>query len=163
VVPDVLPRWRGRVRPTRTAALGIVLALAVGAGLSSGSARGAAHAGVAKALNPCKLVSSRQMQSIMGMHVTKLVLAPLGPTCIYQFRGTSREVTLAVEKAKYASLTRQLKKRRRLTVAHRHAACGKLGQWELYVSLPHRKVLNVTAGCAKARRIAKIALPKLGA
>ena len=147
-------------------ALGAALAAALACSGALAAAGGSAGAGaggaeLAAALNPCKLVSPKHMTAIMHMRVTKRVLAPLGPTCIYKFRGTKREVTLSVEKEKFSSITRQLKKRKAVTVSHHQAECGTLGQPVLYVSLLHGKVLDIAAGCTQAQQIAKYALSNL--
>jgi len=123
----------------------------------------AAQAAPSASVNPCGLVTVKQMQSLTHRNVRKRTLAPLGPTCIYVFNGSPQEVTISVEHASFSQLTRQMRKRKRVTVLRRQAYCGEVGQATLYVSLPSGRVLDVVAGCSVGQRIAAIAVARLGA
>jgi hypothetical protein len=115
----------------------------------------------AKPINPCKLVSLAEAQSITQGGIVGTVEAPLGPTCLYRAHDPKATITMAIETLSYARVTRHLGKRKELTVAHRHAACGRLGRQMLYVRLRAGQVLNVTAPCRIARQFAALALSRL--
>jgi len=115
----------------------------------------------AKPVQPCSLVSVRQMQTITKLRVAKRVLAPLGPTCIYSFTKTKAEITLTIETRNFSSVASQMTARKRVSVQRREGYCGKVGLPTLYVSLPHRRVLAIAAGCTVAQKIAAVALVRL--
>ncbi len=89
--------------------------------------------------------------------------APLGPTCIYEASRSETTVTLAVERLSFTHVRQLLREPRRMTIAGRSAACGRLGMRMLFVPLTDGRVLNVTAPCAIAERFATIAIARLTA
>lgn len=114
-------------------------------------------------LNPCTLVSAAQAQKIIGGAAAHSAEAPLGPTCIYRFNGSKTEVTLAVQTATLASLTRHLARRKQVSIGGHAAVCGTLGQPTMYLPLTGTEVLSISAPCAVAQRFAATALPQLEA
>jgi hypothetical protein len=110
--------------------------------------------------NPCALVSKATAQAVVGARIVSRTEAPLGPTCIFK---TARggQITIAVEQMSFSAVARELGKRKSVKVAGRPAYCGTRGMQTLFVSLNNGGVLNVTAPCAVARRIAAKALPRL--
>jgi hypothetical protein len=114
-----------------------------------------------KAVNPCSLVSRSEAQTITGRAVAASTEAPLGPTCIYEFRGSKAEITLAVESMSLSQATNHLRNRTPINVRTRHGYCGRLGTGTLFVPLPGGHVLNVTAPCSVAQRFATLALGRL--
>jgi hypothetical protein len=56
-----------------------------------------------------------------------------------------------------------MKQRKAVDVSGHQAYCGKLGTQMLFVPLAGGKVLNVTAPCGVAQRLAALALPRLQA
>jgi hypothetical protein len=114
-----------------------------------------------KPVNPCKLVSKAEAQSITGRAVTASIEAPLGPTCIYQLSGSKSEITLQVESVSFTQATHQLSKRTQVTVRDHKSYCGSLGTQMLFVPLAGGTVLHVTAPCAIAQRFAALALSRL--
>jgi hypothetical protein len=95
------------------------------------------------------------------MAVTAQIEAPLGPTCIYRFRGTTSDITLGVESIGLSQATGHLTKRTRITVGTRQAYCGRLGTGMLFVPVSGGHVLNVTAPCSVAKRFAALAISRL--
>jgi hypothetical protein len=112
-------------------------------------------------LNPCTLVSRSQAQAIAGAPVKTAIEAPLGPTCIYTFSHPKPDITLALESANLSQLTRQMVKRQQVMVASKRGYCGRLGSEMLFVQISTGQVLNVTAPCAVAQRLAVIAVGHL--
>jgi hypothetical protein len=79
----------------------------------------------AKPFNPCSLVTVKQVQTITHLRVLKQTVAPLGPTCIYTFRGSKTEITVAVETRSFSAVARQMKSRKRVSVHSREGYCGR--------------------------------------
>jgi hypothetical protein len=130
---------------------------------SSGSASNDEHHQVVRATNPCRLVSVAQAQSITG-GVVSSTEAPLGPTCIYKAVGTGKsDITLAVESLRLADATQQMHQRQALNIRGHLGYCGTLGRPMLFVSVGSGKVLNITAPCSIASRLADLALGRLTA
>jgi len=117
----------------------------------------------AKPLNPCKLVSLSEAQTITGGAITKLIEAPLGPTCIYSGRGSSAGVTLAVETESFRQATRHMTARKHVVVGGHRSLCGRLGTQMLFVPLGRYQLLNVTATCGIAKGFAAVAVSRLSA
>jgi hypothetical protein len=117
----------------------------------------------AKPLNPCSLVSLSEAQAITAGAVTKLIEAPLGPTCIYSAQGKSAGVTLAVETESFAQATRHMTASKRVVVSGHRSVCGRLGTHMLFVPLGRYQLLNVTAPCGIALRFAALAVGRLSA
>lgn len=122
-----------------------------------------ASASAARRVNPCALVTARQVAAVTHSRVSGHVLAPLGPTCIFRLEKTGKQLTITVGGARFSALVRQIprRKRHRVSVRGRRGYCGVLGGPILYVSLRHRKVLTITAACTPARRLAAIALRRI--
>jgi hypothetical protein len=120
------------------------------------SARAAGHSS-----NPCKLVTRREAEGIMGRAVNSPALAPLGPSCIYRVRGAKQTVTVAVQATPFASLKSRLKKTQHRTIAGRTAYCGVYGQTTTIVALPRRRVLTIAAPCTMGFGFAAKALPRV--
>ena len=117
----------------------------------------------AKPLNPCKLVSLSEAQTITGGATTKLTEAPLGPTCIYSGRGTSAAVTLTVEAARFSQVASHMTARKHVVVRGHSSVCGRLGTQMLFVPLGRYQLLHVTAPCGIAQRFAALAVSRLSA
>jgi hypothetical protein len=116
----------------------------------------------AKPLNPCKLVSLPEAQTITGGAVTRLIEAPLGPTCIYNRQGTSG-ITLAVETESFSQVIHQMTARQHMLINGHRSVCGRLGTQMLFVPLGRYQLLNVTAPCRIAKAFAAVALGRLSA
>jgi hypothetical protein len=117
----------------------------------------------AKPLNPCKLVSLAEAQAIAGRAITKVAEAPLGPTCIYNITGRAAAITLAVETESFSQATRYLSERKHVVIKGRRSLCGRLGTQTLFVPLTRYQLLNVTAPCGIAERLAGVAVSRLSA
>jgi len=117
----------------------------------------------AAALNPCMLVTSAEAHTIVREALISVKEAPLGPTCIYTFKGKLASVTIAIETLNYVKAVSALRKPKRVKVAHSHASayCGTLGTPVLIASLGHGQTLNVTAPCRVATGFAVKALKRL--
>jgi hypothetical protein len=113
--------------------------------------------------NPCSLVSTSSVESVVGGHIVERSEAPLGPTCIYRLAGSHPNVTLAIEDLEYPQVTSPMKHRTAVDVSGHRAYCGTLGTHMLFLPLSGGKVLNVTAPCGVAQRLAALALPRLQA
>jgi hypothetical protein len=111
--------------------------------------------------NPCGLVSKATAQALVGARLASRTVAPLGPTCIFKFAHTTRQITIAVEPVSFTAISRELGRRQRMTVSGRPAFCGTRGTQTLFVSLRGGGVLNVTAPCHVAQRLAAKALTRL--
>ena len=112
-------------------------------------------------LNPCTLVSGSEAQAIVGASLRASKEAPLGPTCVFNFKGSHPVITLAIESLSFQKTIRHMKKSTRLAVEGLEADCGNLGEPMLFVSLSGGRVLNVTAPCPIARAFAVKALGRL--
>jgi hypothetical protein len=110
---------------------------------------------------PCKLVTSSQAQTIVGHPIAAPQEAPLGPTCIFQSKGSTGTITLAVESIDFATIRAHMRNRKQLEVAGHRAYCGSYGQQMTYVPLSGGRVLNVTAPCTLGVRFAAAALAHL--
>jgi hypothetical protein len=108
-------------------------------------------------------VTLSEARSITGGTILGRAEAPLGPTCIYKYRGTPGEVTVAVEPLKLAQATHQLASRRGVVVNGRKGFCGSLGTQRLFVQLPANQTLSVVAPCGVAQRFAAAAVSRLRA
>ena len=117
--------------------------------------------GEATGQNPCTLVSKAEAQAIIGRPIVTAVEAPLGPTCIYQPRGSVSSITVAVESIDFAKIRPQIRGQTRGTVDGRTAYCGDYGRPTTFVLLAGKRVLNVAAPCAIGTRLAAKALPRL--
>ena len=111
--------------------------------------------------NPCALVSRSELQAILGRPVAAPVEAPQGPTCIYRPLRDKRVITLGVQSLEFAKLKAQIHDLRPVTVPGRTGYCGSYGQPTVFVPLSSARVLDVTASCDIATRIASAALTRL--
>jgi hypothetical protein len=125
----------------------------------------AASAAAAKASDPCRLVTKQRLSTILNTKVTKSSLAPLGPTCVYRFRGTKDELTITVERRALIGVKAEMSGRRAVTVRGRLGYCGRVGEPTLDVSLSHSKFLSIAGSelseahrCRAAREMAAEAL-----
>jgi hypothetical protein len=120
-------------------------------------------AGHSKPLNPCTLVSLSQAQNITQGAITKVIEAPLGPTCIYSGAGRTAGVTLAVESENFNQVTRLMSVRKHIVISGHRSVCGRLGKPILLVPLDRYTLLNVSAPCGIAQRFAALAVGRLAA
>jgi hypothetical protein len=157
IPPETVPAAGGAATGRRRNAPGAGLPSAVGA---PGGRRIVNAPPQAPPLNPCTLVTGAQAQAIVGVSLVVEREAPLGPTCILEFRG-HRAITIAIESLPFDSTVGEMAKRKRVAMAGFHADCGTQGTQMLYVSLGGGRVLNVTAPCAVARALAVKALGRL--
>jgi hypothetical protein len=84
--------------------------------------------------------------------------APLGPTCIFKFKGRLSTVMLVVEQAGIQKFVGAMRHSVRVDVAGLPAYCGSLGSEALFVALRRGGVLRVTAPCPIAEAFAARAL-----
>ena len=112
----------------------------------------------ATAINPCSLITARQVRAITHEKVKKKVLAPQGPTCIFYFANGRPEITLSIQSGKFTMFAATLQHRRHMFVGRHSAYCGTIGQSLLYVSLPRHQILTISASCVVAKQIAAIAV-----
>jgi len=89
------------------------------------------------------------------------VEAPQGPTCIYRPIRAKRVITLSVQSLEFARLKAQIHDLRPVTVHGRTGYCGSYGQPTVFVPLSSGRVLDVTASCSVATRIASAAVTRL--
>jgi hypothetical protein len=106
------------------------------------------------AKRPCSLVSKAQARTIIGAPIAEPLQAPLGPTCVYQARSGKPYITLAVQSLDFATLLRQLRNTRRVSVGRRTAYCATYGRPMLYLRLTAARVLSVSGPCDIAARFA---------
>lgn len=113
------------------------------------------------ASRPCSLVTRANAQEITGAPIVEPLEAPQGPTCIYQTGRGEQYITLAAQDASIDQLRAQILGRTAVSVAGRAGYCGSVGgQPVLYVPLPDRRTLVVTAVCKVAKRFAALALER---
>jgi hypothetical protein len=91
----------------------------------------------------------------------RLVEAPQGPTCIYRPIRDKRVITLSVQSLEFARLKAQIHDLRPVTVHGRTGYCGSYGQPTVFVPLSSGRVLDVTASCSVATRVASAAVTRL--
>jgi hypothetical protein len=110
---------------------------------------------------PCNLVSRAQARAYLRTAVDDPVEAPLGPTCVYRSSNGRSHVTLAVTNQRFSQAVAELDGAAALRVAHRRAACGRVGGPKLYVSLTGGRVLAVEGPCVTALKFATAAVGRL--
>lgn len=113
--------------------------------------------------NPCSLVSVAEAQAIVGAAITGSIEAPLGPTCVYKLGGSKPDITVAVESLNLSQATRHMTAPKAVVLGARRAYCGRLGTQMLFAPVARGRLLNVTAPCAIAPRLAALALAHLAA
>jgi hypothetical protein len=116
-----------------------------------------------QAINPCTLITRPEARALSGGAIVGSFEAPLGPTCVFRLAHSKAELTLNIQTSTFAGLTRQLRARRRLTIRGHQAYCGRLGAQLLIVRLPADRLLQVTAPCVMAQKLAAVALRRLAA
>jgi hypothetical protein len=115
----------------------------------------------------CELVSVAQARAILGAPVSRPVVAPQGPTCIYKARTPKGEnpregfVTVAVQHRDLGAARKQLSRARRVDIGGRTGFCGEAGQPTLYVAVSDDRVLEIVGSCATAKRFAAQAAKRL--
>ena len=118
---------------------------------------------VAGEIDPCSLVTRSKAEAIIGSDLEVPHEAPLGPTCIYQSRGSRKSVTVAVEIADFSKIQPHLRKVTKLDLRGHVGYCGTYGRSMIFVPLPDNTVLNVTAPCSVGQLMATAALAHLSA
>jgi hypothetical protein len=116
---------------------------------------------LAAASNPCGLVSRSEVQAILRGPIAAPVEAPQGPTCIYRPIRDKRVITLSVQSLEFAKLKAQIHDLRPVMVLGRTGYCGSYGQPTVFVPLSSGRVLDVTASCSVATRVASAAVTRL--
>jgi hypothetical protein len=110
---------------------------------------------------PCSLVTKTQARAIIGRPIVEPLEAPQGPTCIYRTAAGKSYITLAVQTFELASLKKQIRNARKVSVSGASAYCGTYGRQMLYLPLSRGRVLSVSAPCSTAVRFAAKAAPHL--
>jgi hypothetical protein len=110
---------------------------------------------------PCSLVTKTQASAIIGRPIVEPLEAPQGPTCIYRTATGKPYVTMAVQTVGFASLKKQIRNARKVSVSGSSAYCGTYGSEMLYLPLSGGRVLSVSAPCDTATRFAAKAVPHL--
>jgi hypothetical protein len=110
---------------------------------------------------PCSLVTKTQASAIIGRPIVEPLEAPQGPTCIYRTAAGKPYVTLAVQTVRFASLRKEIRNARKVSVSGTSAYCGSYGREMLYLPLSGGRVLSVSAPCDTATRFAAKAVPHL--
>lgn len=111
--------------------------------------------------NPCRLMPAKKAARILGVRAVHEIEAPLGPTCILQLKGRKTPPTIVVEATGLAK--KQLKRMKRVSrkkIGVHATYCGKLGSPVLYVRVGRGSTLSISAPCAEARALAKVAIPR---
>jgi hypothetical protein len=119
------------------------------------------ESGPPSVVNPCKLVSAKEVQALTGRSIARSIEAPQGPTCVYQPHGRAHEVTLAVSAISFRAASRRLSSVISLRIAGHAAYCGTIGTPIAYVSLAQGRVMSIGAPCPVAAAMAKTALARL--
>ena len=112
-------------------------------------------------INLCRLVTPKQASKFTGRRLRWHREAPLGPTCIYSFRGTSNIITTTIEPLRVDDAIAGVHVSRTFRIRDRRSYCGTLGQRLLIASLPGHKVLKVAAPCRIAEKFAAQAMRSL--
>jgi hypothetical protein len=107
----------------------------------------------------CKLVSAAQASAVLGATVKKQVDAPIGPTCVYELGGSRPDVTITFQTETLSAFDSKLKNAVYLNVADHPAYCGDFGHPQIAVQMGTVELLNISAPCSQARRLAAIAVP----
>jgi hypothetical protein len=115
-------------------------------------------------INPCALVTRPEAAAAMGVRILKVTKAPLGPTCIFQGAGDRVFASVAVQVRPFARLVSQDRSLRRFAGLKRSAYCGGTrSATVLFVRVGADEVLQVTAPCQTAAKIAAHAMARLRA
>jgi hypothetical protein len=127
---------------------------------NAGTADGGASA-AADQIRPCSLISKAEAQAVIGKPIASVQEAPLGPTCIYQPRGTSALVTIALETADLAATRRSLHHPTLSEVAGHAVFCGGAGPPISYTQISGGRVLDTAAPCRIGAKLSALALGRL--
>lgn len=115
-------------------------------------------------IDPCALVTKSEAGAALGARVVKVIKAPLGPTCVYSGAGHRAFASVAVIARPFARLTSQNKSLRKFAGVKEAAYCGgTTGATVLFVRVQSDEVLQVTAPCQIAAKLADHALNRLRA
>lgn len=131
----------------------------VGPAAGAGQRKQAAQAPSAQ--RPCSLVTKAKARAIIGVAILEPVEAPQGPTCIFRSKTGDRFITLTVQKASFARLEQQVRRRRAVAVSDHRGICGSYGRPMLYLPVSGGRVLSVQGPCDTAVRFAAAAVPHL--
>jgi hypothetical protein len=112
----------------------------------------------AKPIEPCRLVSKREAEGILGKGVG-VSEKPQGPTCVYSASG--RHISLVVEKVPLKALREGARSGEPVTVAGRSGWCLRYEATAVAIAVGEGRVLNVSGPCAAGVRFAAIALPRI--
>lgn len=110
-------------------------------------------------IDPCDLVSAAQAEAILGTRVAAQE-APLGPTCIYQSKGSRNFVTLSLQRVNFAQLKAHIRHLTKLEIDGRTGYCGLYGQLAVFVPITHERVLTIAASCGLGGQFAAKALTR---
>jgi hypothetical protein len=122
---------------------------------------GVAPGGVPPVAHPCSLVTAAEAQAAAHAQLLSKTEAPLGPTCIFRFRGGPGIVTLTVEAAPLAKLSAHLRSPMPIHIGSYSGLCGTLGRPMLFLALSRSRTLNVTTACPLAGALAAKAIARL--
>jgi hypothetical protein len=113
-------------------------------------------------INPCALVTRAEAAAALGGRIVKMTKAPLGPTCVYAGAGRGVFASVAVIVRPFAKLTSQNRTLRKFAGVTQPAYCGgTTGATVLFVRVRSNEVLQITAPCQTAAKLAAHALPRL--
>jgi hypothetical protein len=133
----------------------------------SGETRAAAaprgRVSVAQATShPCALVSQAELGALAGATVIAQAEAPLGPTCVFRLSG-ARIVTLALQQQTLSAAAAALQHQAPARAGRHPAVCGLEGRPLLYAPVAPKLVLQISAPCQAAERIAARVISHLSA
>lgn len=113
----------------------------------------------AKPPDPCHLVPLDTAAAILDgpVHARR---EPLGPTCVFTIAGSERQVTLAIEHSRLASLRLRARRATRIAVSGRAGWCLRYEATAVVVPLSDSRLLHVTGPCRVAALLAAHALPR---
>jgi Protein of unknown function (DUF3558) len=111
-------------------------------------------------VRPCSFVPRDEASAILGAPV-QVTTGEQGPTCIYETPGSTRVMTLVVERISLPSLRNHASAATRVAVAGRAGWCLRYQSTSLVVPLAEGNVLNVTGPCKAATRFAARAIPRI--
>jgi hypothetical protein len=111
-----------------------------------------------KPIKPCKLVSSKQADNILGGNV-KISEHLQGPTCV--FSGSGREITMAVMEARLKALVEEARSSRTVRIRGKRAYCVRYEKFAVLTAIGKGRVLQVTGPCAAGVRFTAAALPRI--
>jgi hypothetical protein len=122
---------------------------------------GAAGTAPPPKVNPCTLVDKREAASALGIVLQPPRVAPLGPTCIYSSKSGKVAATLALEAVSITQLRSQMSKVQTSSVGNHQLYCGSIGQPVLASEVSAGIVLQISAPCGPAEKMAADAFSHL--